>query len=423
MHLDMLTMSAVDVTVTVVLGLVLLFTWLKERGVRLVGWWGLILLVQAAGLVVCAGGALADQAILITAGLAIMVSSDALKWTAAREFVDQPTPAWWALGVPLVFVLPAYTGLLGGLRDQFIVFSVLTALVNLGAAFELARAKGERLISHWPAVVLLTVTASACLFVIPLSFVVPFHTSSEAYLSGWFSTITLVMVIVRIALAFVVLNMAKQRQEMEQRVHALTDTLTGLPNRRALYETLDVLERKRRLKAQPISVLIFDLDHFKDINDTFGHEVGDRILRVFAVTAAERLKSGSMLARMGGEEFAAVLTGVEAAGALAFGEDVRKAFAQSAGACEEGPVGATVSVGVACCAAAARHATDIGALFRQADAALYAAKRGGRNRVQLAETEDVIALPAAEVAAPDVTHGETTPDRRPRRRVRATANA
>ena len=57
MPLDMLTMSAVDVTVTMVLGLVLLFTWLKERGVRLVGWWGLILLVQAAGLVVCASGA------------------------------------------------------------------------------------------------------------------------------------------------------------------------------------------------------------------------------------------------------------------------------------------------------------------------------------------------------------------------------
>lgn len=421
MPLDMLTMSAVDVTVTMVLGLVLLFTWLKERGVRLVGWWGLILLVQAAGLVVCASGALADQAVLITGGLVIMLSLDSLKWTAAREFVGQPTPAWWSLAVPLVLAVPAYSGLLGGLREQFIAFSVLTALVNLGAAFELARAKGERLISHWPAVVLLAVTASACLFVIPLSFVVPFAKPSEAYLSGWFSTITLVMVIVRIALAFVVLNMAKQRQEMEQRVHALTDTLTGLPNRRALYEALDTLERKQALKAAaPIAVLIFDLDRFKDINDSFGHEVGDSILRVFAITAADRLERGSMLARMGGEEFAAVLTGAGAADAVAFGEAVRRAFAHSAVTYAEIDVGTTVSVGVAYCANAPHRTADIGALFRQADAALCAAKRAGRNRVKLAEGDDAVDLPVTEETVEAMSRLETASTTR--RNVHAAAD-
>jgi predicted signal transduction protein with EAL and GGDEF domain len=252
MQLDMMTMSAVDVTVTAVLGLVLLFMWFKQRSARLVGWWGLIMAVQAAGLVVCASGALANTPTLVTAGLGVMLLSDSLKWTAARGFVGHPTFAAWALAGPLMLVVPAYSGLAVGLLSQSILFSVLAALANLGAAFELARAKGERLISHWPAVVALVATAIAVLLVIPLSTQVPFERPSEAYLSGWFSSIALVMVIVRIALAFVVLAMAKARQEMEQRVYALTDTLTGLPNRRALYDKLDALERNHSLQAAPI---------------------------------------------------------------------------------------------------------------------------------------------------------------------------
>jgi diguanylate cyclase (GGDEF)-like protein len=228
------------------------------------------------------------------------------------------------------------------------------------------------------------------------------------------------MVIARIALAFVVLNMAKQRQEMEQRVHALTDTLTGLPNRRALYEALDTLERKQALKAAPIAVLIFDLDRFKDINDSFGHEVGDSILRVFAITAADRLERGSMLARMGGEEFAAVLTGAGAADAVAFGEAVRRAFAHSAVTYAEIDVGTTVSVGVAYCANAPHRTADIGPLFRQADAALYAAKRAERNRVKLAEGDDAVDLTVTEETVEAMSRLETASTTR--RNVHAAAD-
>ena len=394
MQLDMMTMSAVDVTVTMVLGLVLLFTWLKQRNAPLVGWWGLIMALQAAGIVVCASGALANAAVFVAAGLGVMLLSDSLKWSAARDFVGHPTPAAWALAGPLVFLVPAYSGLLGGLLHQFILFSILTAFVNLGAAFELARAKDERLISHWPAVVALVATAFAALLVVPLSTRVPFDSPSEAFLSGWFSTITLVMVIVRIALAFVILALAKHRQEMEQRLYALTDTLTGLPNRRALYDKLDGLERSRVLQATPISVLFFDLDHFKDVNDTFSHETGDRVLKLFAATAGAHLNCGGLIARMGGEEFAAVLPGEGEATATETAEAIRAAFAGSAAVIDGMTVGATVSAGVASNSCVC-DGSDIGALFRQADAALYAAKRTGRNRVEFAGPDGVTRVPAA----------------------------
>jgi len=422
MQLDMMTMSAVDVTVTTVLGLVLLFTWLRERSARLVGWWGLIMVLQAVGLVVGASGALANTPALITGGLAVMLFSDSLKWTAARAFVNHPTHAAWALAGPLTFLAAANSSLFGGLLYHFMLFSVLTAFVNLGAAFELARAKGERLISHWPAVVALVATAIASLLIIPLSTTVPFETPSEAYLSGWFSSITLVMVIVRIALAFVVLSMAKQRQEMEQRVHALTDTLTGLPNRRALYESIDSLEQKRPLHTGPLSVLFFDLDHFKDVNDTFGHEMGDYALKLFAITATEHLDDRSLIARMGGEEFAAVLPGVSAAGAMEIAEAICEGFAKAGASIDGQAIGTTVSVGVASNTCEPCDASDMGALFRQADAALYVAKRAGRNRVEFAGPYGVTPAPAME-AMTRSDERQRLPMRATRRRRRVAASA
>jgi len=384
MQFDMITMSAVDITVTTVLGLVLVFTWLRERGVHLVGWWGLIMLLQAAGVVLASYAAFLNDGAFLTFGLALMALADSLKWTASREFVNRSTSPAWALLGPASFLVVAYSGYVDSLLDRFIAFCALSALCNFGAAFELSRDKGKGLVSHWPAVVLLGVTAIACLAWVPLSLARPFRDASEAFFSNWFSGSSLVMVLGRVALAFVVLAMAKQRQEMVQRVDALTDTLTGLPNRRALYESIDTLEQNKAFRASKLSVLFFDLDHFKDVNDTFGHEIGDRVLKVFAATATKHLKGRGTIARMGGEEFAAVVPGRDAAEAAEIAETIRQAFAKSAGQVDGLDIGTTVSVGIACRSCDACDSSDLGALFRQADAALYAAKRAGRNRIEFA---------------------------------------
>src|SRR5438552_12661067 len=118
--------------------------------------------------------------------------------------------------------------------------------------------------------------------------------------------VILVATLERVALAFVVLALVKEREELKQRINALTDPLTGLPNRRALFAAAERLrEHSKYLKGDPISVLVFDLDHFKKINDTFGHRFGDRVLQLFAHTMSERLETGSIVGRLGGEEFAA----------------------------------------------------------------------------------------------------------------------
>ena len=119
-------------------------------------------------------------------------------------------------------------------------------------------------------------------------------------------------------------------------------------------------------------MLIFDLDQFKQTNDRFGHELGDRVLKLFAITAEAHCNGTGMVARLGGEEFAAILPGADPLEAVGTGEAVRRAFAKSAAFVDGLPVGATVSVGAA---SAVGVAGDLSALFRRADAALYVAKR------------------------------------------------
>jgi diguanylate cyclase (GGDEF)-like protein len=233
--------------------------------------------------------------------------------------------------------------------------------------------------------VLLIVAGLSGLSWLPLNLIMPIHQAISVFSSDWLPTVILLTLLLRIALAFVVLSMAKERQEMEQRNDALTDALTGLPNRRALFEAADAFGQERSVLGGQISVLIFDLDQFKQVNDRFGHAQGDHVLKLFAAKSKEHLNGTSIVARLGGEEFAAILPGADASSAVRAAEAVRRAFAKSAAFIDGLPVGATVSVGAA--TDPDLH-SDLNALFRRADAALYAAKRGGRNRVEYLGPED-----------------------------------
>src|SRR3990170_3875067 len=393
MHLDMQTMSAVNVTVTAILGGVLLFTWARERESPFVGWWGLALLLMSAGVVMTAGPA-TPRADFLNLGMATIVLSDALKWKAAREFAQGRARLLWILLGPVGFLLAVYSGYLDSFDQKLSALCTILAVYNFAAAFALSRVSGEQLASRRPAVILLVVVGLGYLSWLPLNLAMPIGNAQWVVLSVWFPAIILLTLFLRVALAFIVLSMAKERRELEQRIEALTDALTGLPNRRALFEAADAIGHDRDLKGDAIAVLIFDLDHFKQTNDRFGHALGDRVLKLFAITAQAHLNGPSIVARLGGEEFAAILPGTDPLEAACAGEAVRHAFANSAAFVDGLPVGATVSVGAA---SDVGVAGDLNALFRRADAALYVAKRAGRNRVELLGPDD--AGPLAEVEA------------------------
>ncbi|MDP3519340.1 MAG: diguanylate cyclase [Hydrogenophaga sp.] len=157
------------------------------------------------------------------------------------------------------------------------------------------------------------------------------------------------------------------------------DHLTGLYNRRHLAATIDrELARCARDDA-PISAMMVDIDHFKRINDTHGHPVGDEVLKAVAGVLTQALRAGDIACRYGGEEFLLLLPGMPLAAAKARAQDICHQVAALRLSAEGVALQVCVSVGVA---EAPQNATDAASLIRQADAALYRAKEMGRNRVE-----------------------------------------
>jgi diguanylate cyclase (GGDEF)-like protein/putative nucleotidyltransferase with HDIG domain len=187
-------------------------------------------------------------------------------------------------------------------------------------------------------------------------------------------------------------RLARLRKERDAyRREAVVDTLTGIPNRRSIRLTLE-----RLLIAQwQFAVLFFDVDHFKRVNDTFGHDVGDQVLKAVATALEGSLGPEDHLGRYGGEEFVVVLEGADRELALAAGERYRVAIERLVVRGIDRPI--TASVGVSLFDPEAPDAT-VDALVARADAALYEAKRTGRNRVALGVPEGMTAsAPPAEV--------------------------
>src|SRR5205085_4733073 len=155
--------------------------------------------------------------------------------------------------------------------------------------------------------------------------------------------------------------------------------LTGLANRRRIDRELPLQLASARERGVPLSVAIIDLDHFKRVNDRYGHATGDDVLRAVARILLDNIRSSDLLARMGGEEFVVLYNGTGIAVATEACERLRHAVEGFDWSHVAPGLTQTISVGV--CEAA--DSPDVRDLVERADAALYRAKRGGRNRVQV----------------------------------------
>jgi diguanylate cyclase (GGDEF)-like protein/PAS domain S-box-containing protein len=171
-----------------------------------------------------------------------------------------------------------------------------------------------------------------------------------------------------------------RRLETELREEAATDALTGLPNRRYFLAELERhWARIARGEEEEAALMMLDLDHFKDVNDTYGHAIGDEVLRHLAVLIRDELRKGDLVGRLGGEEFAVLQVGARRDEALALAERIRQEVGNSVVNTAKGALHYSASIGVT--ALTAKDRNGLAALLR-ADAALYRAKDGGRNRVE-----------------------------------------
>ncbi|MBZ2206419.1 GGDEF domain-containing protein [Massilia soli] len=175
------------------------------------------------------------------------------------------------------------------------------------------------------------------------------------------------------------LLLCKEKDDREMALLATTDSLTGLANRRAFFERTEAARMLAARLRKPISLMMLDIDHFKSLNDRFGHACGDQALCVFADTARSELREHDIMGRLGGEEFALALPGTDLTGAMQAAERLREAVERVI--LPNHGYAMTVSIGVVLI----DPNEDINAALARADQALYQAKSGGRNRVKNGE--------------------------------------
>lgn len=281
--------------------------------------------------------------IATAATLPVLGMSDIDADSALRVVLHSGTLAAFTIAITVELLrLPGFTA-----RLNATVFGLNGALHVFRAAWTLAHPKATDFLLHGQ------MTTMILLWSIFLSFV--------------------------IAIAFTLMVTERLRDELARQANH--DALTGILNRRGFDLVTDKLFSATARAEHPLSVLMMDLDHFKRINDTWGHAVGDRVLAHFARLANANLRDEDVFARMGGEEFVALLPNATARAAQQAAERLRTQLAAIPTQPE-----VTVSIGVASDAAGVTSVTD---LMRRADAALYEAKAQGRDRV-------VVAAPTAD---------------------------
>lgn len=378
MKLDAPTLVTVTIFVMVVMGALYLLSWSQARQTLALGFLGAAQLVGAVAVTLFGLRDVIPDWLSIGLANAAMLGAFGLVWGGACSFEGRRVPVAWMVAGPLLWLatclVPPFYASLGA---RVILCSALSGLYCALAARTLWHARGDRLPSRAPAAILLASEGLLLWARIPATLVLPAPPSGTPVQLGWVTVLCFVALLYTVAVSVLFMALAKERLEAEQRRVAGTDPLTGIANRRAL-----AAEAGRALAAGPAALLLFDLDHFKRVNDTFGHAVGDAVLIGFCAAASRVLPAGASFGRLGGEEFACLLPGADAAEAAALAETMRLAVAAMRPAHAPG-LAVTVSVGVARSAGAG----DFASLLGLADRALYQAKAQGRDRVVLAGPE------------------------------------
>lgn len=395
MILDVNTLFTVTILVMGLLGVLLIGTWLQNRGMRALAWWGAAYLVGGMSVWLLGARGSINDLLSIDLANALLFVAWGLTWSGARLFDGRGVkPIAMFIGTFMWIGACQIPSFMASLDARVVLSSIIISGYTIVVAFEFWRGRAEPLGSRWPAIIVLG--SHACLFLLRVPFAMAATANGPSvpiWENSWFPIIILESLLYGIAFAFIMMAMSKERLELKHKRASLVDPLTGISNRRAFFdETLRRLDPASR-DVRPLVAILFDLDRFKKINDRFGHNAGDQVLRIFTEKAKANLRQGDLLGRLGGEEFAAILSGIELSTAFALAEQIRIAFAAATAGGERNAVGATVSAGIALL----HHGeTEIDSLLARADHALYAAKARGRDRVEIAEIDRAQAWRPAE---------------------------
>jgi diguanylate cyclase (GGDEF)-like protein len=377
MSLDTSTLYLVATLVAALLGVMLLFFGRQER-IAALNWWGAAYILGAASvsLWTLANTALGETFSLALNALGFVACG--MVWNAARVFHGRK-PNWPGILLGALAWIAAITTLVPD--DTALRMTIGAGIVAIYAALtasELWSERRRKLQSRWPAVAVPVLHGFVLMLPILLGDFLRVHDENFST-SIWVTAFAIELVLYAVGTVFIIFMLVSERTVSVHKTAASIDPLTGMFNRRGFAEATSRMIEREANAGRPVTVMIFDIDHFKSINDRFGHPAGDEILKLFAAVVTNTLRITDLCGRIGGEEFAALLP-CSMDEALIAAERVREAFASSGIAADDIPVETTVSIGVA----GGPALTELDVLLAAADTALYQAKRAGRNRVQAA---------------------------------------
>lgn len=389
MHLDVPTLTLVDIYVLLLLGVLMFCAWRSGQRDSTLGCTCLMLLFGTVSTVLGSLRGLGIDVVPIVLGNIALQLALAMNWTAMRTFAGRrpylPGIVAGALLWGGLCLVPAFYS---SLTARLLLASALTVIYTALAMFELWRSRLQISVSLRPAIGLMMFHVAFYLLRMAVDRGQPFG-DPEAV--SFFAFVIFETLLYAIGISFVTLAMVRERAEQQYRHASLSDPLTGIGNRRSFIDAGQALLQRGRMRGEPVALLLCDLDFFKRLNDTFGHQAGDRALVDFGQVIARRMRRQDVFGRIGGEEFACLLADADALVARDVAERIRAEFAAMPFA-EQGRL--SVSIGVA--TTTSRYELD--ELLAQADRALYVAKAAGRNCTRLA-CEDGGALVETATAA------------------------
>jgi len=378
MSFDNSTLYLFATMVAGMLGAMLIFFG-RQENVPALKWWGAAYLLGAASVAIwTVGGARLGEPMVLALNAVGFVACG-MVWNAARVFLGRKP------NLPgLVFGAIAWIGASVALPslDSATRLTLGAAIVAIYAsltASELWTERRRAMQKRWLTIVVPAI--HGCVLMLPILLGSLLRPHDDTFTSSiWVTAFSIELVLYAIGTVFVIFMLVSDRAVTVHKTAASIDPLSGMFNRRGFSEACSRVIEREANAGRPVTVMIFDIDHFKGINDRFGHPAGDEILKLFSAVVVNSLRISDLSGRIGGEEFAALLPCPLEEGVVA-AERVREAFEASGIVCEEGKVDTTVSIGVA----GGPAGTELEVLLAAADTALYQAKRGGRNRVEAAE--------------------------------------
>ena len=377
---------AMESFVAVLAGLALLYGWWQSRDATALLPWGVSCILISFGIYDLYMGSSSGNAAWFVVGNLSLTLAAGLGWAAIRIFTHRQAPvALIVLGAVVSIAAGALVEFAGLPRVLSIAAPLVVGCIYYAAAgVTLWRDNAEKLAARIPMTVLLLVHA-VVLGGEALGYFAGAQDVGELIpIANAFGVVHYESIVFTIGTAAFFLTMTRERKELHSRRAAHTDGLTGIANRQSFMEGADRMLARTKRSKETLAVVMFDLDYFKAINDGHGHGTGDQVIRHFVRVVRDAMRPTDLFGRIGGEEFALALPGVDPDIAFARADRIRIEFSRSSFVTvNEEVLTATVSAGVT-----AGDGPTIAALLADADDALYRAKAAGRNRVMKAAASD-----------------------------------